>query len=315
MYEINLSVCSCCSEKFLVVARKGGSVTRYLLPHLNPENTYTVRTEPFRIELNCTSTRLALIDASGVLSLLDLEEKIPEDEDRDDSKNQTALGPYYGRKLPLERRDVWDLCWSEDIDDMLCVMEKTKMVVFRGEVPEEPVVSSGYLARFKDLEVRAVILDDLLLHPDQPTRSCVVDFETKSLREVRERIAVAGLQAGYTYADKHENAAPRLWRLLATAALEDMDLNIAERSFVRCGDYYGIKLVQRLRGMPDKMKARAEVAVYMHNFDEAEAIYREIDRKDLAIQMRKRVGDYSRVVDLLRTGGGSDQMVNIYVYI
>jgi hypothetical protein len=26
--------------------------------------------------------------------------------------------------------------------------------------------------------------------------------------------------------------------------------------------------------MPDKMKARAEVAVYMHNFDEAEAIYR-----------------------------------------
>lgn len=31
---------------------------------------------------------------------------------------------------------------------------------------------------------------------------------------------------------------------------------------------------------------------------------REIDRKDLAVQMRKRVGDYSRVVDLLRTGGG-----------
>jgi hypothetical protein len=30
---------------------------------------------------------------------------------------------------------------------MLCMMEKTKMVVFRGEVPEEPVVSSGYLAR------------------------------------------------------------------------------------------------------------------------------------------------------------------------
>ena len=32
--------------------------------------------------------------------------------------------------------------------------------------------------------------------------------------------------------------------------------------------------------------------------------YSEIDRKDLAVQMRKRVGDYSRVVDLLRTGGG-----------
>ena len=30
-----------------------------------------------------------------------------------------------------------------------------------------------------------------------------------------------------------ENSHPRLWRLLATAALEDMDLNMAERSFVR----------------------------------------------------------------------------------
>ena len=34
-------------------------------------------------------------------------------------------------------------------------------------------------------------------------RSSVVDFETKSLREVRERIALSGLQDGYTYADKY----------------------------------------------------------------------------------------------------------------
>ena len=33
---------------------------------------------------------------------------------------------------------------------------------------------------------------------------------------------------------RSENSHPRLWRLLATAALEDMDLNMAERSFVRC---------------------------------------------------------------------------------
>ena len=37
-------------------------------------------------------------------------------------------------------------------------------------------------------------------------------------------------------------------------------------------------------------------------YDEAETIYREIDRKDLAIQLRKRLGDYSRVVQLLQTG-------------
>jgi len=61
--------------------------------------------------------------------------------------------------------------------------------------------------------------------------------------------------------------------------------------------------------MKDKMKARAEVAVYLKRYDEAEALYREIDRKDLAIQMRKRIGDYPRVVQLLQTGGGNDQLM------
>ena len=59
----------------------------------------------------------------------------------------------------------------------------------------------------------------------------------------------------YTYADK--NPHPRLWKLLANAALEDLELTIAEKAFVRCGDYYGVQLVKQLSAMPDKMKARA----------------------------------------------------------
>ena len=35
-----------------------------------------------RMELNSSSSRLALIDAPGMLTLLDLEVRIPEDEDR-----------------------------------------------------------------------------------------------------------------------------------------------------------------------------------------------------------------------------------------
>lgn len=82
------------------------------------------------------------------------------------------------------------------------------------------------------------------------------------------------------------------------SALEDLDLNIAERAFVRFGDYHGIQLVKQLRTMSDRMKARAEVAVYLQRYDDAESIYREIDRKDLAVQMRRRVGDYTRVVQV-----------------
>ena len=275
------------------------------MPHLSRESTYTCKTEPFRIEINCNSTRLAIIDSSGVLSVLDLEASA-DTSTAAEEKNEGNSAITHGKRLSLERRDVWDMKWAEDNDEMLCVMEKTKLVVIKGEVAEEPIASSGYLARFKDLEVRAVSLDQIMVKPEQPNRDFVVDYETTSLRDARNKIAAEGLLGGYAFADK--TAHPRLWRLLAQAALEDLDHNMAERAFVRCGDYHGIQLIKQLRTMPDKMKARAEVAVYLKKFDEAENIYREIDRKDLAIQMRRKIGDDTRAVQLLQTGGGNDEL-------
>ena len=68
-------------------------------------------------------------------------------------------------------------------------------------------------------------------------------------------------------------------------------------------DYQGIQFVKRLRRLDDKVKQRAEVAVYFQKFDEAEALYRDIDRKDLAIELRMRLGDWLRVVQLLQVRG------------
>jgi hypothetical protein len=102
--------CATCSDKFLVIARKSGTITRFTIPHLSQENTYTTRCEPFRIELNCTSTKLGLVDSVGTFSLLDLEARIEEGEEVD---GKAVLGTFFGRKLGLERRDVWDIKWAE----------------------------------------------------------------------------------------------------------------------------------------------------------------------------------------------------------
>ena len=40
------------------------------------------------------------------------------------------------------------------------------------------------------------------------------------------------------------------------------------------------------------MKQKAEVSAYFKRFNEAENLYREIDRKDLAIELRMRLGDW-----------------------
>jgi len=93
-----------------------------------------------------------------------------------------------------------------------------------------------------------------------------------------------------------------------TAALEKLDFNTADRAFVRCQDYHGIQLVKRLRQLDTQMKQKAEVAAYFKRFDEAEELYSRSDRKDLALDMRMRLGDWFRVLQLTQTGVGDDSL-------
>ncbi|CAM9413586.1 unnamed protein product, partial [Phaeothamnion confervicola] len=103
----------------------------------------------------------------------------------------------------------------------------------------------------------------------------------------------------------------RLWRVLAEAALDALDLDTAEKAGDNGGGdggaYAGLRLIKRLRLLSDKMKQKAEVAAYFGRLDEAEALYRETDRKDLAVGLRQRQGDHFRVVQLVKQGGGNDR--------
>ncbi len=62
--------------------------------------------------------------------------------------------------------------------------------------------------------------------------------------------------------------------------------------------------MKHLGKLDDKAKQRAEVAVYFKRFDEAEQLYMRMDRPDLAIDMRMRLGDWFKVGACvgLRTG-------------
>ena len=95
--------------------------------------------------------------------------------------------------------------------------------------------------------------------------------------------------------------------LLTGAALEKLDFVTAERAFVKMGDYSGVQLVKRLNQLGDKAIQRAEVLVYLKRFDEAEKAYKDMDRLDLAIDMRARLGDWFTVMRPSR-----DMCDNIY---
>ena len=62
-----------------------------------------------------------------------------------------------------------------------------------------------------------------------------------------------------------------------------------------CMTLQGIQAVKQLRRLDTALKQDAEIALYLKQYDEAEALYRRMDRPDLAIDMRMRLGEWFAV--------------------
>ena len=53
--------------------------------------------------------------------------------------------------------------------------------------------------------------------------------------------------------------------------------------------------MKQMQRVDDPRKQEAAVAIYFGRLDEAEALYRRLDRLDLALDMRARLGDWFTV--------------------
>lgn len=82
--------------------------------------------------------RLAIIDSTGVLTLVEMSE----DNTLKESTNEESSHTF-------QRRDVWTMKWASDDPELLAIMEKTRMYVIRGFNPEEPISTSAYIASFE----------------------------------------------------------------------------------------------------------------------------------------------------------------------
>ena len=81
--------------------------------------------------------------------------------------------------------------------------------------------------------MKACSLDTLARDPEQPVAAeCFLTFEAKALRECREALSgPGGVGDAYSYAEA--NPHPRLWRLVGEAALEKLELTVAEKALVQ----------------------------------------------------------------------------------
>ncbi|KAI4804690.1 hypothetical protein KUCAC02_026309 [Chaenocephalus aceratus] len=282
-------------KTLIVVCRESGTIHRYSLPNVVLLHKYTLNNRAYYLSLNCNSSRLAIIDIAGVLTLLDLDVRASGD---DGTGNQASAGD----PSKFERKDVWDMKWAKDNPDLFAMMEKTRMYVFRNLDPEEPIQTSGYICNFEDLEIKSVLLDEIMKDPERPNKDNLINFEIRSLRDSRALIEKVGIEDASQFIE--DNPHPRVWRLLAEAALQKLDLKTAEQAFVRCKDFQGIEFVKRLGNLQSEPMKQAEVAAYFSRFEEAERMYLDMDRRDLAISLRMKLGDWFRVLQLLKSGSG-----------
>ncbi|RWS29879.1 WD repeat-containing protein 35-like isoform X1 [Leptotrombidium deliense] len=282
--------CITVSEKILIVAQDIGCFQVYNLPQASLAYKFSVNCKPVRIEINCDSSKLAIADNEGILVIYDLDE------------NQNLNNA--GKLMHFERKDVWDFKWAIDNSDLFAVTEKAKLHTFSALEPEDAVQSYGYVCCIEDLIVKTVLIDALIIdfncsEDEINIEKYIVNIETKRLKEMKEIIEKSGLSEATKFVEQNEHI--KLWRLLANYALNELDLTAAELAFVHCKDYKGIQFTKRVAKMQKDELKKAEVFAYFGQFDEAETTYLNADRKDLAISLRKLIGDSSKVVQLIKS--------------
>lgn len=63
-------------------------------------------------------------------------------------------------------------------------------------------------------------------------------YDAKSLRDTRDLLTTVSLKEAVEFVE--QNPHKRLWKIITEAALEKLNFGIAERSFVKNEDYYGL---------------------------------------------------------------------------
>ncbi|KAJ8668012.1 hypothetical protein QAD02_009675 [Eretmocerus hayati] len=289
------------TDKILLVGRESGMIQQYSLPQVTLTKRYSSARSPWKLSINCDSTRAAVIDLQGVLRLLELS-GIPRDRNDNPSDVPDVEVDKEEDMSRFERKDAWAVCWAQDNPRLLAILEKSRMYIFRGLEPEEPITCSGYVCSFNDLEIRCVLLDELVRQPDAIRPELLLNLEVKSLRDTKDLLSRVGLREAEEFV--RDNPHPRLWRLLGEHALRKLELDAAENAMVRCADYLGIRFIKRLQGIHEPGLRRAEVLAFLGDYDEAEKVYLELDRRDLAVALRQKLADFPRALQLMQIGGG-----------
>lgn len=296
-----------------------------------------------QISLNRNSSKFSIIDRTSRLSIYDF-----------DSSNEETLTE--GKWIDFTLNDIWDFKWEIENNDLIVVAEKNKLIVIdlgagtmkknfknnnnNGELDRESNIGNesdedernlfvmeskpfrGYLCEFRHLSIRTIQFDQLMIDIDTKSNNIDIDdyFETNEcslVTNLKNLISKDSMTEAINYTLR-QTRFPQLWSILGRESLLQQDIETAYLSMIKNKDYKGLQLIKRLNKFKDINLQRAEILAFINRFDEAEQIYLESDRADLALNMNKVIANYIKVDEFLQSNSLKNQsilkiaMENIY---
>ena len=286
----------CClsmTDNYLFIACKSGKGIKYDLLSLSNGEKFKLGNSLVKIGMSPTGRYLWTINDNNYLYIWDI---------------------LQNKKLEFEKKDIWSLVWSGnnnlDLNSSeeklnFAYMEKNKIYIIKDLKTEEVLDSNGYLAEFKDMNLISVKLDDLLFKPNEEKKEVdeiVIKIETRALRDLRSMLMNnSPIDEIYKYVD--ENSSHKLWEIFGKHCLQNLDFINAEKAMLKINDYMGLEFIKRIKNIDDDNLKKAEVYQFYEEFDLAENEYGNNDRKDLAIAMRFKLGQWDKVIELTTDSG------------
>jgi len=72
---------------------------------------------------------------------------------------------------------------------------------------------------------------------------------------------------------------------------------------IQYNDYMGLSFIKRLKAIDDEYLKKAEIYAFFLEYDKAEEIYNMMERRDLVISMRMKLGHWEKVITLVKESG------------
>ncbi len=80
-------------------------------------------------------------------------------------------------------------------------------------------------------------------------------------------------------------------------------VRVAEKAMIQYNDYMGLSFLKRVKMIDDDNIKKAEIYQFFLEYEKAEETYNNIDRKDLSILMRIKLGHWEKVISLIKESG------------